>query len=56
MEYVSINPAAVLGPVLGPDFSIVLEVVKLLIELCPAAWALAWLMCATSPLSLHVLA
>lgn len=32
MEYVSINPAAVLGPVLGPDFSTSLEVVKKLLD------------------------
>jgi dihydroflavonol-4-reductase len=32
MEYVSINPAAVLGPVLGPDFSTSLEVVKKLMD------------------------
>ena len=32
MEYVSINPAAVLGPVLGADFSTSLEVVKKLLD------------------------
>jgi len=32
MEYVSINPAAVLGPVLGSDFSTSLEVVKKLLD------------------------
>lgn len=32
MEYVTINPSAVLGPVLGPDFSTSLEVVKKLLE------------------------
>ena len=32
MEYVSVNPAAVLGPVLGPDFSTSLEVVKKLLD------------------------
>jgi dihydroflavonol-4-reductase len=32
MEYVSINPAAVLGPVLGPDFSTSLQVVKKLLD------------------------
>lgn len=32
MEYVSINPSAVLGPVLGPDFSTSLEVVKKLLD------------------------
>lgn len=32
MEYVAINPAAVLGPVLGPDFSTSLEVVKKLLD------------------------
>lgn len=32
MEYVSINPSAVLGPVLGADFSTSLEVVKKLLD------------------------
>jgi dihydroflavonol-4-reductase len=32
MEYVSVNPAAVLGPVLGADFSTSLEVVKKLLD------------------------
>lgn len=32
MEFVTINPAAVLGPVLGPDFSTSLEVVKKLLD------------------------
>ena len=32
MEYVSINPSAVLGPVLGSDFSTSLEVVKKLLD------------------------
>lgn len=32
MDYVSVNPAAVLGPVLGPDFSTSLEVVKKLLD------------------------
>jgi dihydroflavonol-4-reductase len=32
MEYMSINPAAVLGPVLGADFSTSLEVVKKLLD------------------------
>ncbi|MBU6164810.1 MAG: NAD-dependent epimerase/dehydratase family protein [Alphaproteobacteria bacterium] len=32
MDYVSVNPAAVLGPVLGADFSTSLEVVKKLLD------------------------
>ncbi len=32
MEYVSVNPSAVLGPVLGSDFSTSLEVVKKLLD------------------------
>ncbi|WP_310496195.1 aldehyde reductase [Sandarakinorhabdus sp.] len=32
MEYVSVNPAAVLGPVLGKDFSTSLEIIKRLLD------------------------